>query len=103
MNKPVLSKSLEMSLKGILYMFPEITEMILFGSRATGKVRIGSDLDIFVDAIDKLDKICYEIWEEACIVPVDVITPEILEGSPELAEEIEEHGIDLIAHFGLKR
>ncbi|MEF2966767.1 nucleotidyltransferase domain-containing protein [Paenibacillus sp. M1] len=100
MSKPQLSEELEMGLKALLYAHPEIKRLVLFGSRAKGKARNNSDIDLYVDAGEDSLTIREDVADSTGIVPADVIVPEMLDNSPVLREQIEEHGIDLVKYFG---
>jgi predicted nucleotidyltransferase len=85
--------------------FPEIAEVILFGSRAKGNYKIGSDVDLAI----KGDRITYEITarfadclneEKPLPYFFDVVHYEEI-SAPKLKEHIDRVGINIAISFGV--
>ncbi|MMZ62107.1 Nucleotidyltransferase domain protein [compost metagenome] len=103
MPEPDISPKTLLSFKGLLWEYPEIEELVLFGSRATGQKRQGSDIDIYLRTKGNRYEIKHEFWVASGVVPIDIVGPDDLEENEMLEEEIKRDGIDLIEYFGLKK
>jgi len=78
----------------ILNKIPECT-IYLFGSRATGKARIGSDIDLALDAgkpIPFKTLLALQVAIEDTTIPMHVDLVDLNEAPPELKKEILQKG-----------
>lgn len=85
-------------IKSVLKKFPEITDAIIFGSRAMGNFKVSSDIDICLKgnvSLETLGKI-KSLLEESGPLPylVDVVVYESID-SEELKKHIDTLGITL--------
>lgn len=81
-------------IKALYYLFPEIDEIVIFGSRARGDYNKVSDIDIAIKG--EVDKIMYKIrdyFEESSIIyTVDVVNY-ISISNQDFKENIDDEGI----------
>lgn len=81
-------------IKALYYLFPEIDEIVIFGSRARGDYNKVSDIDIAIKG--EVDKIMYKIrdyFEESSIIyTVDVVNY-ISISNQDFKENIDNEGI----------
>ncbi|MGL4366616.1 MAG: nucleotidyltransferase family protein [Clostridium sp.] len=81
-------------IKALYYLFPEIDEIVIFGSRARGDYNKVSDIDIAIKG--DVDKIMYKIrdyFEESSIIyTVDVVNY-ISISNQDFKENIDNEGI----------
>jgi len=86
------------SILSIVSKFPAVTEVILFGSRALGTHKPGSDIDLALKGnltVDIIAKIHYELNEESPLPYFfDVLDYQTLQ-NPELKAHIDRVGIRL--------
>jgi predicted nucleotidyltransferase len=60
---------------GVLRGFPEVEEVLLYGSRATGRFRAGSDIDLaFVDDIDLKTLLNIDVALDDLLLPYNIDT-----------------------------
>ena len=90
-----LSDSTLAKLKGVFARHPEIEEVIIYGSRAKGSYREGSDIDITMKGQGLTSKIHSAVWLEID----DLLLPYMVDlsvfsqiGSPDLTAHIERVG-----------
>ena len=59
-----LSKLTIEKLNSVFAKFPEIEEVIIYGSRAKGNFREGSDIDLTIKGENVTEAICTNVWLE---------------------------------------
>lgn len=83
-------------LKSILSGFPEIRQASLFGSRAVGRARRASDIDLAIEAPDlspaRWQRLREALEEAPIIYPVDLVRLDTLD-DPELKRAITQQRI----------
>ncbi len=97
MNHGLPPRSLA-TLYRILAAHPEVETAILYGSRALGRHRPGSDIDLALVGNGVDDRLCGRIWSEfdASDLPYKVdVTALAQAGNVALAEHIERVGVPL--------
>lgn len=97
MNHGLPPRSLA-TLRRILAAHPEVETAILYGSRALGRHRPGSDIDLALVGDDVDDRLCVRIWSEfeASDLPYKVdVTALPAVGNAALAEHVERVGVTL--------
>ena len=99
MNRFGLKDSIIEDIKNILKKYPEVEKAVIFGSRARGDYRKGSDIDITLFG-DKLTnsintKIYYEIDDLYLIYKIDLINFNTLNEEDMLRKHILEEGVEI--------
>lgn len=94
-----LHKSDITQMKTVFQEYPEIEQVILFGSRSTGKYHNGSDIDLAIFGSDALKKnilIIADTLEEETLIPYcfDVLNGNTLSSLP-LKKHIETFGKEI--------
>lgn len=92
-----LEEQLLTNLKNIFNQFQEIEKVIIFGSRAKGNYRVGSDVDIALIGninSDLISKILYQIDELNSPYKYDIINYNSINNN-DLISHIERVGIEL--------
>ena len=78
--------------------FPDVSHVILYGSRARGDEGPGSDIDLAIDAPDMSDQAFALLWNALDDLPIifsmDVVHTQALENQP-LLQAIQSEGITL--------
>ena len=93
-----LSERTLATLRGVLDGHPEVERALLYGSRAKGEHRAGSDIDLALvgDAVDS--RVCAQVWQklDASAIPyeVDVTGLATLTHEP-LIEHIHRVGLEI--------
>ena len=71
-----LSKAVVLAIQGVFVSHPEVEEVILYGSRAKGNYKVGSDIDLTMkgEAVDfaLLSTVSYELYELPIPYSVDL-------------------------------
>jgi len=83
------------TLRGIFARFPSVREVRLFGSRATGRARRASDIDLAVfapEAISEWPRLIEALETAPIIHELDVVRTEQT-GNRRLLEKIEREGV----------
>ncbi|MCX5774541.1 MAG: nucleotidyltransferase domain-containing protein [Fusobacteria bacterium] len=88
------------TIKKVLYKFPEVEKAFVFGSRALGNYKKGSDVDIALiakdDIAESVTRISYKLNEESYLpYYFDIVEYRAIENT-ELKQHIDEHGIRII-------
>jgi len=87
-------------LRALFHRFPSVREVRVFGSRATGRARRASDIDLAIDAPEAAPAewgALREALEEAPIIfELDVVRRDAL-ASPRLLEKIAREGVVIYA------
>lgn len=101
MNRFGLKDSIIEDIKNILKKYPEVEKAVIFGSRARGDYRKGSDIDITLFG-DKLTnsintKIYYEIDDLYLIYKIDLINFNTLNEEDKLRQNILNEGVEIYA------
>lgn len=101
MNKFGLSDKIIEDIKSILKKYPEVEKAVIFGSRARGDYRKGSDIDITLFG-DKLTnsintKIFYDIDDLYLIYKIDLINFNTLSNEDKLRQNILNEGVEIYA------
>lgn len=96
-----LEKNVIEGIVNILKKYPEVEKAVVFGSRARGNYRKGSDIDIalFGDKITSSinTKIFYDIEDLYLIYKIDLINFNTLLEEKKLAENILNEGVEIYA------
>ena len=83
-------------IKTIFQLFPKIDEVLVFGSRAMGTEKPGSDVDLALKGsdiqLDDILKLKHKLEELPIIYDFDIINYETI-NTPALVEHIDKHGI----------
>lgn len=101
MDKFGLNNKIIEDIKNILKKYPEVEKAVIFGSRARGDYRKGSDIDITLFG-DKLTnsintKIFYEIDNLYLIYKIDLINFNTLNEEDKLRKNILDEGVEIYA------
>lgn len=101
MNKFGLNDKIIEDIKSILKKYPEVEKAVIFGSRARGDYRKGSDIDITLFG-DKLTnsintKIFYDIDDLYLIYKIDLINFNTLSNEDKLRQNILNEGVEIYA------
>lgn len=101
MDKFGLEPKIIEDIKNILKKYPEVEKAVIFGSRARGDYRKGSDIDITLFG-EKLTnsintKIFYEIEDLYLIYKIDLINFNTLNEEEQLRENILDEGVEIYA------
>ena len=101
MDKFGLKPQIIEDIKDILKKYPEVEKAVIFGSRARGNYRKGSDIDITLFG-DKLTnsintKIFYEIDNLYLIYNIDLINFNTLNEDDKLRQNILDEGVEIYA------
>ncbi len=101
MDKFGLTPQIIEDIKDILKKYPEVEKAVIFGSRARGDYRKGSDIDITLFG-DKLTnsintKIFYEIEDLYLIYKIDLINFNTLNEEDKLRKNILDEGVEIYA------
>ncbi len=101
MDKFGLKPQIIEDIKDILKKYPEVEKAVIFGSRARGNYRKGSDIDITLFG-DKLTnsintKIFYEIDNLYLIYNIDLINFNTLSEEDKLRQNILDEGVEIYA------
>lgn len=101
MDKFGLEPKIIEDIKNILKKYPEVEKAVIFGSRARGNYRKGSDIDITLFG-DKLTnsintKIFYEIDNLYLIYNIDLINFNTLSEEDKLRQNILDEGVEIYA------
>ena len=101
MDKFGLKPKIIEDIKNILKKYPEVEKAVIFGSRARGNYRKGSDIDITLFG-DKLTnsintKIFYEIDNLYLIYNIDLINFNTLSEEDKLRQNILDEGVEIYA------
>lgn len=101
MNKFGLNDKIIEDIKSILKKYPEVEKAVIFGSRARGDYRKGSDIDITLFG-DKLTnsintKIFYDIDNLYLIYKIDLINFNTLSNEDKLRQNILNEGVEIYA------
>ncbi len=101
MDKFGLKPKIIEDIKNILKKYPEVEKAVIFGSRARGDYRKGSDIDITLFG-DKLTnsintKIFYEIDNLYLIYNIDLINFNTLSEEDKLRQNILDEGVEIYA------
>ena len=98
MQKPVLRDKDLMTLRDTFRRFPSIRQVRVFGSRATGRARRASDLDLAVFAPDATTfewvGLCEALENAPIIYMIDLVRMERLVNH-RLSEKIEQEGLTI--------
>ena len=97
MKIPVIPPRAEKYMPEIFAAYPEITEVILFGSRATGKADERSDIDLAVRGFSDrhlLGRLVLDLEELPVVQKWDVKSYEEINYAP-LKRHIDEYGITI--------
>lgn len=101
MDKFGLEENVIEGIVNILKKYPEVERAVIFGSRARGNYRKGSDIDIalFGDKITSSinTKIFYDIEDLYLIYKIDLINFNTLLEEKQLAENILNEGVEIYA------
>jgi predicted nucleotidyltransferase len=93
-----LSEAAIASILNVLNVFPAVKGVILFGSRAKGNIRPGSDIDLCLEAtgLDAQDRLTLETRLDDLLLPwkIDLLVREDID-NPELLAHIARVGIRL--------
>lgn len=99
-----LSESVIQALQGVFRHYPEIESVILYGSRAKGTHRNGSDIDLTIQlkpgntpSLELHHRIARQIDELDLIYSIDLSFLQQIE-NPKLREHIERVGLSLFSH-----
>ena len=83
-------------IKDVFHLHNKVNEVLIFGSRAMGTERLGSDIDLAVKGehidIDDILKIRTQLDELTIAYECDVVNYDVIE-TPEFKEHIDKHGI----------
>lgn len=94
-----VSKAIWKQILQTCFSFPEVESVILYGSRAYGNYREGSDIDLAIDAPLMSDHEFALLWNAIddlpIIFPFDVVHIQRLENA-ELLNAIHERGVSLL-------
>ncbi len=101
MDKFGLKSQIIEDIKEILKKYPEVEKAVIFGSRARGDYKKGSDIDITLFG-DKLTnsintKIFYEIDDLYLIYNIDLINFNTLDEGDKLRQNILDEGVEIYA------
>lgn len=101
MDKFGLKPQIIEDIKDILKKYPEVEKAVIFGSRARGNYRKGSDIDITLFG-DKLTnsintKIFYEIDNLYLVYNIDLINFNTLNEEDKLRQSILDEGVEIYA------
>ena len=101
MDKFGLKPQIIEDIKDILKKYPEVEKAVIFGSRARGNYRKGSDIDITLFG-DKLTssintKIFFEIDSLYLIYNIDLINFNTLSEEDKLRQNILDEGVEIYA------
>lgn len=98
LTKTGLSHDVIEKLKSVFSLFPQIDRVILFGSRAKGNYRSGSDIDLVMDAdnlsFDEIMNIEQQLDDLLLPYQIDLLIMNTIE-SKELLEHIKRVGVVL--------
>ena len=64
------SKAILQQLVNVIHQYPEVKRALIYGSRARGDYKTGSDIDIAVDAPAMSDKRFAALWNDIQSLPV---------------------------------
>lgn len=97
-TKPQLRETELTILRAVFSRYPAVQRVILYGSRAEGRAKRGSDIDLAVDAPDATDtefaKLWFDLEESELIFTPDVHRLDSFR-SKGILENIEKHGIEI--------
>lgn len=101
MDRFGLNKKIVEDIVNILKKYPEVERAVIFGSRARGDYRKGSDIDITLFG-DKLTnsintKIFYDIDDLYLIYKIDLINFNTLSENDKLRQNILDEGVEIYA------
>src|SRR3990167_6400995 len=98
MNRYGVSEAIWRQLLKTCFSFPQVERVILYGSRACGNYRQGSDIDLAIDASLMTDSEFSKLWNAIddlpIIFPLDVVHLQKLENE-ELLKSIRDNGISI--------
>ncbi len=70
MNEYGIEEAIWTQILNTCFGFPGVTKIILYGSRARGDYRQGSDIDIAIDAPDMTSREFSQIWNAVDDLPI---------------------------------
>ena len=93
-----VSQSIWRQILKTCFSFPDVKRVILYGSRATGSYRQGSDIDLAIDAPSMTDREFAQLWNAIDDLPIvfsmDVVHLQKLQNEA-LLQAIRMYGISL--------
>ena len=96
MNQYGLEETIWTQILNTCFGFPGVKKIILYGSRARGDYRQGSDIDIAIDAPDMTSREFSQIWNAVDDLPIiytfDILHLQALTNEP-LLKAIRQEGV----------
>lgn len=103
MRSTNLPNFVEMGIKALLYMNPNVKSLILFGSRANGTHSYVSDIDLFLDWDgENYGEFALDLDDAVGVYSLDLLIAAHIDKNSTIYRRIQSEGLDLLNVWGMK-